>query len=102
MQNCRTAFEALRLALICRDHRQGPSPVKCVRIGKRQFAELLEGETRLADRALEGKRGYSPQGFPFYVDETFDGMEIEYFEGEWTKIIIAEISAETGIPARAY
>jgi hypothetical protein len=29
-------------------------------------------------------------------------MEIEYFEGEWTKIIIAKISAETGIPARAY
>jgi hypothetical protein len=80
-----------------------------VRIGRPQFRELdqspwrssAEGASaqRVAGRVISGIF----LGIPFYVDGQWDGFEIEFVDdGDCRRRRVAQISAATGISARAF
>jgi hypothetical protein len=84
-------------------------PIKMVRIGRPQFRELdqspwrssAEGASaqRVAGRVISGIF----LGIPFYVDGQWDGFEIEFVDdGDWRRRRVAQISAATGVSARAF
>jgi len=77
-------------------------PIKALRIGDRQYTDLLAGVCALSRHPVESgsDRGVYA-GVPFYRDHGFDGVEIEFIEETAAGYVARAVAAALTLPCRA-
>lgn len=72
--------------------------VKAVRIGPRQEIEMQAGAQLWQESEIRMEARCN--GIRFYVDESFDGYEVEYLESAYWDQRVQDLCRDLGVPCR--